>query len=54
MNEIEFDRALSDFLDQEGSEQAGEALFQLVRTAFTAGWQAAMNSDLHGVMKVDR
>lgn len=54
MNEVEFDRALSSFLDQEGCEQAGEALFQLVKAAFAAGWEAALGSDLKQVVDVDR
>ena len=41
MNEIEFDKALSDFLD---------ALFALIRSAFAAGWRAAMDSDLKTVL----
>lgn len=54
MNEVEFDQALSNFLEQEGCEQAGEALFQLVRMSFTAGWNAALGSDLKQVVDVDR
>ena len=51
---MEFDRALSNFLEQEGCELAGEALFQLVRMAFTAGWNAALGSDLKQVVSIDR
>lgn len=54
MNEIEFDKALSGFLDDAQCEQVSETLFELVRAAFTAGWKAALGSDLRGVMKVDK
>ena len=46
MNELEFDKALSDFLDDEECEQVNETVYGLVRTAFTAGWKAALGSDL--------
>ena len=52
MNEIEFDKALSDFLDDEECEQVNEAMFQLMRAAFTAGWKAAMGSDLKKIMDI--
>ena len=42
MNEIEFDKALSDFLDDDECEIINEAVFQLVQAAFAAGWKAAM------------
>ena len=54
MNEIEFDKALSDFLDDEESEQVNEAVFQLVRAAFTAGWKAALGSDIGKIMKIEK
>ena len=54
MNEIEFDEALSNFLDDDECEKVNEALFGLVRAAFTAGWRAAMGSDLKKVMKLDQ
>ena len=41
MNEIEFDKALSDFLDDDECEKINEAVFRLVHAAFTAGWKAA-------------
>lgn len=53
MNELEFDKALSDFLDDSQCEQVNEALFSLIRGAFTAGWKAAMCSDLKKVMNLD-
>ncbi len=54
MNEAEFDKALSDFLDDEECERDSEAIYQLIRAAFTAGWKAAMGSDLKGVVEFDR
>ena len=54
MNEIEFDTALSDFLDDSEYEKVNEAVFGLIRSAFTAGWRAAMGSDLKGVIKIDK
>ena len=54
MNEIEFDSALSDFLDDAGCEKVNEAIFGLVRAAFAAGWKAAMGSDLRGVLNIDK
>ena len=54
MNEIEFDKALSDFLADDVCETANQAVFDLVRIAFTAGWKAAMNSDLKGIMDIDK
>ncbi len=53
MNEVEFDRALSKFLDDDECEQVSEAMFGLIRSAFTAGWRAAMGSDLKGIMNVE-
>lgn len=50
MNEIEFDKALSDFLDSDECEKLNETVFQLVRAAFAAGWRAAMGSDLKKLM----
>ena len=52
MNEIEFDKALSDFLDDEKCETINEAVFQLVRAAFAAGWRAAMGSDMKRLMDI--
>ena len=46
MNEIEFDKALSDFLDDEKCETINEAVFQLVRAAFAAGWRAALGAGI--------
>ena len=54
MNEIEFDKALSEFLDDEQHERTSEAVFQLVRAAFTAGWKAALGSDIGNVMGIDK
>ena len=41
MSEMDFDKALSDFLDDEECEAASEAVYQLIRSAFAAGWKAA-------------
>ena len=53
MNEIELDEALSDFLDDEQCETASEAVYQLIRAAFAAGWKAAMDFDLRKVVQID-
>ncbi len=53
MNEIEFDKALSDFLDDDTCERTNQAVFDLVRSAFTAGWKAAMGSDLKQMLKIE-
>ena len=53
MNEIEFDKALSDFLDDEECERANDALFGLIQAAFTAGWKAALGSDIGKMMKIE-
>lgn len=54
MNEIEFDQALSKFLDEERCEKTNEAMFELVRAAFTAGWKAAIGSDIGKVMDIEK
>ena len=54
MNEIEFDKAFSDFLDDEECEKVNEAMFQLIRAAFIAGWKAALGSDIGKVVKVNK
>lgn len=54
MNEIELDQALSKFLDDDQCEKVSEAVFELVRSAFIAGWKAAMGSDLKRVMDIER
>ena len=46
MNEVEFDKALSDFLDDEECEKVNETVYGLIRAAFAAGWKAALGSDL--------
>lgn len=51
MNEL--DKALADFLDDEQCETTSEAIYQLIRAAFMAGWEAAMGSDIGKVMKVE-
>lgn len=54
MNEIEFDQALSQFLDDQTCEKVNESVFELVRAAFTAGWKAALGSDIGKVMRIDK
>ena len=54
MNEIEFDKALSEFLNDEQYEKTNDALFELIRAAFTAGWKAALGSDIGKIMKIDK
>ena len=51
MNKIEFEKAFSDFLDNDECEQINEAVFQLVRAAFTAGWKAALDPDVGKITK---
>ena len=41
MHSDKFESCFDDFLDVREFEDAEEALFQLVRTAFSAGWIAA-------------
>ena len=52
MNEIEFDKAFSEFLDDDQYEKVNDALFELIQAAFTAGWKAAMGSDLKKIMDI--
>ena len=54
MNEMEFDKAFSEFLDDEQYEKTSDALFKLIRSAFTAGWKAALGSDVGKVMQIDK
>ena len=54
MNEIEFDEALSKYLDDEKCEKFNEFVFEVVRSAFTAGWKAAFSSDIGKVMNIDK
>lgn len=53
VNEIEFDRAFSRFLAEEKCEMVSETLYQLIRSAFTAGWKAALGSDIGKAMNVE-
>lgn len=41
MNSIEFEKAFSDFLESDTYDHAEDALFSIVRLAFTAGWLSA-------------
>ena len=42
MSQVDFDKALSDFLDDDECETASEAVYELIRRAFGAGWESAM------------
>lgn len=39
--EIDFEKAFSDFLDRREYDEAENALFEMVRISFLAGWKAA-------------
>ena len=54
MNEIDFDKALSDFLDDEQYEKTSEAMFGLIRAAFAAGWKAALGSETEKIINIDK
>ena len=54
MDEIELDKAFSEFLDDEQYEKTSEAMFSLIRAAFTAGWKAAVGSDIGKIMKIHK
>ena len=54
LNEIEFDKALSDFLDDDECEAVSESVYRLVRAAFTAGWKAALGSDIGTIMNIEK
>lgn len=54
MNEIEFDKAFSEFLSDDQYERTNDALFELVKAAFTAGWKAALGSDIGKAMKIEK
>ena len=41
MRKKDFEEAFGDFLDRREYDQAENALFSMVRIAFTAGWRAA-------------
>ncbi len=41
MNSDNFEKAFNDFLERKEYDTAENALFEIVRAAFTAGWQAA-------------
>ena len=46
MHSDQFEKAFSDFLERREYDEAEDALFHLVRTAFYAGWQAAGGNPL--------
>lgn len=46
MNSDELEKAYSDFLDGEIYDKAEEGLFQLIRAAFIAGWNAAKRDNI--------
>ena len=41
MESNEFEKSFADFLDRREYDEAQNALFSMVRTSFSAGWQAA-------------
>lgn len=41
MQTNDFEKAYADFIDRREYDEAQSALFSMVRTSFTAGWQAA-------------
>ena len=45
MNEQEFDRSLSDFLEDDRCDELYEAINTLIQGCFIAGWKAALESD---------
>lgn len=45
MDEIEFDKAFSEFLYDASYDKANNCIYELARAAFIAGWKAAMNSE---------
>lgn len=52
MNEL--DKALADFLDDDQCETTSEAIYQLIRSAFAAGWNAALGSDIGKVLDIEK
>ena len=54
MNEVEFDKALSEFLNDEQCVKANDFIFELIRAAFAAGWRAALNSDTGKDVDIDK
>ena len=41
MIKIDLEKAFDEFLDRREYDEAGYALFSIIRTAFIAGWKAA-------------
>lgn len=52
MNDLELEKAMASFLDDDQCETTSEAIYQLIRAAFTAGWNAAIGSDIGRVMTI--
>ena len=46
MNSDELEKAYSDFLDGEVYDKAEDRLFNLIRVAFVAGWNAAKRDNI--------
>lgn len=40
MNDLELEKAMAAFLDDDQCEKTSEAIYQLIRASFTAGWKA--------------
>ncbi len=51
MNSDELEKAFSDFIDGEEYDRAESTLFDLIRQAFTAGWNAAKRDSIKLIEK---
>ena len=54
MNEFEIDLAFSEFMDDYQYEKTSDTLFDLIHAAFTAGWKAALGSDIEKITNIDK
>lgn len=53
MNEVKLDLAFSKFLDDEHCEMVSDTLYQLIHSAFIAGWKSALGSGDGKVMNIE-
>lgn len=44
MDEIKFDKAFSEYLNDASYIKASDCIYELARASFIAGWEAAMRS----------
>ncbi|MBD5133398.1 MAG: hypothetical protein HDT38_02840 [Clostridiales bacterium] len=44
MDEIKFDKAFSEYLNEDSYLKASDCIYDLARAAFAAGWKAALHS----------